>query len=80
MSAAVTLLATAAATVGAVRLVRIVQNRLVSSKRRAAALRRRQDARREGLVLDLEPGADGVFGVRPPAAVGGEAGDDLSAG
>ena len=65
MSAAVTLLATAAATVGTVRLVRFVRRRVADGERRLAVVRARQAARRDAPVLDLEPGADGVYGVSP---------------
>ena len=66
MSAAVTLLATAAATVGTVRLVRLVQRRVAAAERRLAEVRARQATRRDSPVLDLEPGDDGVYGVAPP--------------
>ena len=72
MSAAVTLLATAAATVGAVRAVRLVKRRMADAERRVARLRARQDARREAPVLDLEAGADGVYGVARPARLEAE--------
>ena len=76
MSAAVTLLATAAATVGAVRAVRLVKRRMADAERRLTRLRARQAARRDAPVLDLEAGADGVYGVAPPPRV--EAGREPS--
>ena len=66
MSATVTLLATAAATVGAVRLMALAKARLRAAERRVERARR-GSASGKDLVLDLEPGADGVYGVAPPA-------------
>ena len=66
MSATVTLLATAAATVGAVRLMALAKARLRAADRRVEGARRGAPSR-DDLVLDLEPGADGVYGVAPPA-------------
>ena len=68
MSAAVTLLATAAVTVSTVSVLRAARRRLAEGERRLAAHRARQAAMRDGPVLELEPGEDGVYGVaRPPA-------------
>ena len=64
MSAAVTLLATAAATVGAVSALRAIKRRIAETERRVEAARQRQAERREVEVLDLEPDAvTGVYGV-----------------
>ena len=73
MSAAVTLLATAAATMGAVSAVRFAKRRIMAAEARVEAVRRKQAARREAGVLDLEPDAvTGVYRVAPPARLGGD--------
>ena len=61
MSAAVTLLATAAATVGAVSALRTIQRRMAEGERRLEAVRRKQAAKRDAEMIDLE--ADAVTGV-----------------
>lgn len=70
MSAAVTLLATAAATVGAVSAIRALKRRVAEAERRVEAVRQRQAARRAGDVLDLEPDAvTGVYGMKTPERI-----------
>ncbi|WP_031549257.1 hypothetical protein [Parvularcula oceani] len=65
MSATVTLLATAAATVGAVTLAKTLKRRIIQGEKRLEAIRQRQARRRTAPVLDLEADdATGVYGVR----------------
>ena len=73
MSAAVTLIATAAATVGAVSALRAIKLRMAEGERRLQAVRRRQAERREADMIDLEPDAvTGVYGVAKRAPSPGE--------
>lgn len=70
MSASITLLTAAAATVGVVSAVKAVRRRIADTERRVDAVRRRQAERREAGVLDLEPDAiTGVYGVPKPDAL-----------
>ena len=65
MSAAATLLATAAVAVGTVTAMKAVRRRIVEGERRLAAIRAKQARRRDAGVLDLEAdAATGVYGVR----------------
>ncbi|MBB4660028.1 hypothetical protein [Parvularcula dongshanensis] len=65
MSAAATLLATAAVAVGTVTAMKAVRRRIVEGERRLAAMRERQAKRRETEVLDLEADeATGVYAMR----------------
>ena len=75
MSAAVTLIATAAATVGAVTALRTIQRRLAEGERRVEAVKRRRRERvaREAEMIDLEPDAEtGIYGVPPAGRAGRE--------
>ena len=70
MPVPVALLATAAATVGAVSALRAIKQRLAEGERRVEAVRRRQTIkkeaeRREANMIDLEPDAvTGVYGMK----------------
>lgn len=67
MAVPVALLATAAATVGAVSALRVIKQRLAEGERRVEAVRRRQAERREANMIDLEPDAvTGIYGMKPP--------------
>lgn len=65
MSATITLLATAAVTVGTVSVVKAVKRRIIEGERRLDAIRARQARRRETPVLDLEADAQsGAYVLR----------------
>lgn len=70
MAVPLALLATVAATAGAVSALRTVKRRAAAAERRANAVRAREAARAELGVLDLEPDAvTGVYGVPRPGRV-----------
>ena len=68
MSATVTLLATAAATVGTLSAIKAVKRRMALAEQKVEAVRRRHAAERQLDVLDLEPDHTGAYGVRPRPA------------
>jgi hypothetical protein len=68
MSAAGTLLATAAMTVAAVAALKAVRRRIIAAEKRVEAVRKRQERRRAAPVLDLEAdAADGTYKAKPAA-------------
>ena len=78
MPVPVALLATAAATVGAVSALRAIRQRVAEGERRVEAVRRRQAVkkeaeRREANMIDLEPDAvTGVYGMKRAEGLGGQ--------
>lgn len=74
MSAAGTLLATAAMTVATIALVKAAKRRIIAAEKRVEALRKRQERRRAAPVLDLEAdAADGTYKAKPAALREGRA-------
>ena len=78
MPVPVALLATAAATVGAVSALRAIRQRVAEGERRVEAVRRRQAVkkeaeRREANMIDLEPDSvTGVYGMKRAERLGGQ--------
>ena len=73
MAVPVALIATAAATVGAVSALRAAQRRIEAARLRADTVRAARAAARDRGVLDLEPDEAGTYSLpkAPPPGAGG---------